>query len=223
MRRRRSQVTIATSIDELKARNAALFQRGEVEPTSSWLRMAETLEVAFEVVPSGALECVDPVRSRYVARCDGKINVRGHWNSFKTAQTLTLRVEPRLFITDPVAAGPFRGVYHAEKELLELLGTPERDKPYSVGRDSNVVPIPPFASDVSRHHASLTWSGEWTLRDEGSTHGTFINGRRIAAQVEHVVRTGDRIGLGNTILATLDLARVDETDLPFVGELGTLS
>lgn len=48
---------------------------------------------------------------------------------------------------------------------------------------------------VSRLHASLRHvDGTWWLRDEGSTNGTWVNGRRVTSPIE--VRAGDEVVLG---------------------------
>lgn len=47
---------------------------------------------------------------------------------------------------------------------------------------------------VSRSHARLTRSnGRWMVRDEGSTNGTFVNGRMVA---QHALKNGDLLSLG---------------------------
>jgi hypothetical protein len=47
---------------------------------------------------------------------------------------------------------------------------------------------------VSRSHARLTRSGgHWIVRDEGSTNGTFVNGRMVT---QHALKEGDRLSLG---------------------------
>jgi hypothetical protein len=52
---------------------------------------------------------------------------------------------------------------------------------------------------VSRLHATLrNADGTWWLHDEGSTNGTWINGRRIAGPV--AVEPGDDVLLGRTHL-----------------------
>lgn len=52
---------------------------------------------------------------------------------------------------------------------------------------------------VSARHAEVARTGAgYTLRDLGSTNGTYVNGRRIRG--ERVLRPGDRIRLGDTIL-----------------------
>ncbi len=48
---------------------------------------------------------------------------------------------------------------------------------------------------VSRRHAALhRVDGGWLLVDRGSTHGTWVNGRRIDRAI---VAVGDEIGLGH--------------------------
>jgi FHA domain/Domain of unknown function (DUF1707) len=48
---------------------------------------------------------------------------------------------------------------------------------------------------VSRAHAALSYAdGSWSLRDLGSTNGTFVNGRRISGETE--VKPGDEVAFG---------------------------
>jgi adenylate cyclase len=60
---------------------------------------------------------------------------------------------------------------------------------------------------VSKEHARVTLgpNGRYVLRDVGSRNGTFVNGERIS---EHVLRAGDRIGLGSTVF------RFEQEDRP---------
>ena len=51
--------------------------------------------------------------------------------------------------------------------------------------------------DVSARHAEIReHDGRCTLRDVGSTNGTFVNGRRIADNDEHLLMPGDVISFG---------------------------
>ena len=62
-----------------------------------------------------------------------------------------------------------------------------------IGRksDSDVVLPNPY---VSRHHAKVVrQDGKYFIADLGSTHGTYLNGRRVERQEIH---SGDRIGVG---------------------------
>jgi hypothetical protein len=48
---------------------------------------------------------------------------------------------------------------------------------------------------VSRAHAVVSYrDGTWSLRDLGSTNGTYVNGRRITGETE--VRPGDDVAFG---------------------------
>ncbi len=67
-----------------------------------------------------------------------------------------------------------------------------------IGRDPSVELVIVDA-DVSARHASLTpLEAGFAIEDLGSTNGTFVNGRRLAAAQE--IRAGDRIQLGGTVL-----------------------
>ena len=72
---------------------------------------------------------------------------------------------------------------------------------------------------VSRQHAFLSVDevGTVHLRDEGSTNGTFVNGKRVAAYRSVSLDDGDRIQLGTTVI--LKLARLDPTDELFQREM----
>jgi hypothetical protein len=51
---------------------------------------------------------------------------------------------------------------------------------------------------ISRHHAEvINERGTCTLHDLGSTNGTYVNG---SVTSEHVLRHGDRISLGSTVV-----------------------
>jgi diguanylate cyclase (GGDEF)-like protein len=68
---------------------------------------------------------------------------------------------------------------------------------------------------VSRHHAVLAIDphGVVRLTDLGSTNGTFINERRIAAQVPVRLKDGDRIRLGSAVV--LKFVRLDPCEEEF--------
>ncbi|MBN1890355.1 MAG: FHA domain-containing protein [Thermoflexales bacterium] len=68
----------------------------------------------------------------------------------------------------------------------------------SIGRSrDNSLVIPARFSRTSRHHARLSLVGEtvW-LHDEGSTHGTFVNGEPVVPGQARSLREGDAISLG---------------------------
>lgn len=86
------------------------------------------------------------------------------------------------------------------------------DKPlFTLGRRSS-ADLKLVSVDVSRVHAEITWDGDqYILRDVGSSHGTFVNGRRI---VTHTLAHGDRIGLGQN-----DVQIIFEADAPSISGL----
>src|SRR5580765_4562296 len=65
------------------------------------------------------------------------------------------------------------------------------DKPlFTIGRRT-AADLKLGGVDVSRDHAEIAWDGDqYVLRDVGSSHGTFVNGQRIA---KHTLAHGDRI------------------------------
>jgi hypothetical protein len=77
-------------------------------------------------------------------------------------------------------------------------------QPVGIGRalDNSIILESP---SVSRHHARLGWRADhWAIEDLQSSHGSFVNGRRIASSV---LRSGDRIQLGDCLL---QLAEIDQ-------------
>jgi len=77
----------------------------------------------------------------------------------------------------------------ASHDLTEALVT--------IGRvPDNVLQIEDIS--VSSRHAQLALdeSGDYILRDLGSTNGTHLNGREIAAEEDHKLQDGDKIVFG---------------------------
>ncbi len=67
---------------------------------------------------------------------------------------------------------------------------------WSIGRDKdNTIVLPDHL--VSRHHAVLQYSlGKFSLSDQGSSNGSFVNGVRITKST--VLANGDRLIMGST-------------------------
>src|SRR5205823_4727593 len=59
--------------------------------------------------------------------------------------------------------------------------------------------------------------GSVFLTDEGSTNGTFLNGRRVEAHRAHRLEDGDRVQLGTGVV--LKLVRLDPSDERFQREM----
>ena len=71
------------------------------------------------------------------------------------------------------------------------------DKPiFTIGRRST-SDLPLTDSEISREHAEIAnVDGQYIVRDRGSRHGTFVNGRQVTT--EQPLSDGDRIRLGRT-------------------------
>lgn len=87
----------------------------------------------------------------------------------------------------------------------QILPLTDRNE-YTLGRISEGQPIMPdidlspyqaYASGVSRMHAVLKWDGEKAIiMDLGSSNGTYLNGKRLAPNVEYPIHHGDLLALG---------------------------
>jgi two-component system NtrC family sensor kinase len=72
------------------------------------------------------------------------------------------------------------------------------DAPTLVGRDSRQLPL--TDNTVSRRHCELIPAddGSWTLRDLGSSNGSYVNGIRITNR--HLLKLGDQLRVGRSLM-----------------------
>jgi len=85
----------------------------------------------------------------------------------------------------------------ANQTVVDLV----RDE-YTVGRDvSNTVRL--TERNISRKHATLKQgSGVWTVKDQSSYNGCFVNGARVAGELQ--LKHGDLVQLGDYRLELID-------------------
>lgn len=103
---------------------------------------------------------------------------------------------------DPAAEAPPPMALVVGSRSVDLADKPRLTLGRALGND--IVLDDP---SVSRRHAQLSRrGGSWLLEDQGSTHGSFVNGRRVQAAM---LRPGDNLQLGGVILRLQLLA-----DLP---------
>lgn len=70
----------------------------------------------------------------------------------------------------------------------------------AVGRSERADLRLPDAEVSALHAVVERWGGHWTVFDYGLSHnGTFVNGEQLT--VRHCLRNGDKIRIGNTVLA----------------------
>jgi pSer/pThr/pTyr-binding forkhead associated (FHA) protein len=104
---------------------------------------------------------------------------------------------------------PAKGQTHMPRLIHKRPDAPDRiltfgEKPLVIGRllDSDV---PVRDSFLSRIHCGISYAdGHFTLKDLGSTNGTYRNGARV---FECQLASGDKIQVGNTTL----LFEIDKT------------
>ena len=67
-----------------------------------------------------------------------------------------------------------------------------------VGRESRQLPL--TDNTVSRRHCELVYNetGDWVLRDLGSSNGSYVNGMRIVGK--HPLKLGDQLRVGRTLM-----------------------
>lgn len=71
------------------------------------------------------------------------------------------------------------------------------DAPALIGRESRAIPL--NDNTVSRRHVELSpVSGNWILKDLGSSNGTYVNGIRVINTYQ--LKLGDQIRVGRTLL-----------------------
>ena len=79
-----------------------------------------------------------------------------------------------------------------------------------VGRDAGFSPISAQLDShatVSRRHAIVqAEQGRWTVRDVGSTNGTYLNGERLAEGETRGIGNGDRVGFSRSLQADVEIA-----------------
>jgi pSer/pThr/pTyr-binding forkhead associated (FHA) protein len=70
---------------------------------------------------------------------------------------------------------------------------------------------------TSRHHALVQYEqNEYTLRDDGSSNGTFINGQQLEKDASHTLQDNDHVGIGEyeLIFRAAEGANSQQVDLP---------
>ncbi len=97
-------------------------------------------------------------------------------------------------------------------ESGQILPLTDRNE-YTLGRISDAQPVMPdvdlssyhaYANGVSRLHALLRRDGKRVVvMDLGSANGTYVNGKRLSPNAEHLLNHGDVIALGKLKLQIL--------------------
>jgi pSer/pThr/pTyr-binding forkhead associated (FHA) protein len=103
----------------------------------------------------------------------------------------TGRAAVALFVT-----GQKRPILLDQRDQI-LLGR----EPMSPGEGPILDPRQAIQAGVSRNHATINYAdGIYTVKDLGSTNGTFLNGKRLLAQLPYMLQSGDQIRLGALVI-----------------------
>ena len=107
--------------------------------------------------------------------------------------TLTLQV-----LTGSDAAPSSNVDFHLEVPGVEGYVIGRSDSSSSYKPDVDLEPFGAQQKGLSRRHAALVrYRGLIHLLDLGSMNGTFVNGKRLPAQVAYALNSGDQISLAN--------------------------
>jgi hypothetical protein len=172
-----------------------------MDEPNNYLALARVTTVAEFVAQSNALFLVKrPRRKGLVQRGAGGVPVA---ISFATQHT---KLE-----LDPYAA-EWRVVAVRKRE-----GNPYPDR-FSIGRAPNcdIVIRLPFVSKVHAH-IQVDGAGSYTMRDNGASNSTFVNGRKLEAKGTAPLKLGDEIAFGSLELQFVDAAMLYEILLSEVG------
>ena len=125
----------------------------------------------------------------------GQLTVAGHLTEPPAPEIPTERLEPTRLMPQASADPPPSYVTAPGTAHLALGDTvyPLAGESVALGRGlENTIVLEDRR--VSRSHARLTCTqGHWSVRDEGSTNGTFVNGRMVS---QHALKNGDQLSLG---------------------------
>ena len=79
-----------------------------------------------------------------------------------------------------------------------------------VGREAGFSPVSGQLDaypTVSRQHAVISApQGQWTVRDLGSTNGTYVNGARLAQGETRPIQNGDQVGFSRGLQVGVEIA-----------------
>lgn len=155
---------------------------------------------------SGAMFC---------AECGARLVVV---DSLTTQDIATGQVKQALGKKDSVSSAPPASIALNGWVTLHLMDTgqmlplTERNE-FTLGRISEGQPIMPdidfspyqaYASGVSRLHAVIKRDANRVLlMDLGSSNGTYVNGKRLDPNAEHILNNGDVIALGKLKMQVL--------------------
>jgi len=177
--------------------------------------MVNALQVALMQTAAGSVDVAyTPMiaRSDTCSRCGASVNTLGRYcpKCGATLRSGTRTPTTPLPHIERVEAEPQPGpgAYFVLASGSAILLPPKAeltigraDKRNQIYPDIDLSPHGTPGEGVSRLHARMYQrGGVWVIEDAGSTNGTYLNGRRITAGEEALLRDGDRVRCGQLTL-----------------------
>ena len=204
----------------LPAMGEAIIMRAMTKnPGGRYQLMGEMVNALQVALTQTSLGSVDPTYTPMIARhetcprCGAPVNMLGRYCTkcgakLRPGSGFLSRAQPEATAEKPPAAaraGEFRFVLESGSEIyfppkVELI-IGRADKNSELFPDIDLSPHDGATLGVSRVHAQLRQYGDaWVVEDQGSTNGTFVNGRRVGRGEEVALRLGDRLRCGRLVL-----------------------
>ncbi len=177
--------------------------------------MVNALQVALTQTAAGTMDATyTPMIARYETcpRCGASVSTLGRYCA-KCGATLRSGVRPPTGPLPPDSVGSKTGKQPLGPHFVLVSGgrivLPPKSE-LTIGRadqlnqitpDIDLTPHGGATQGVSRLHARLHQrSNAWVIEDAGSTNGTFLNGHRIAAGEENLLKHDDHVRCGQLTL-----------------------
>jgi pSer/pThr/pTyr-binding forkhead associated (FHA) protein len=199
----------AARIGSMEGNEVFLPQDGYTAPLHAQLQSAEEAHYLVDL-GGGVTVNGQPVQSAWLKDGD-LIGVGSHRLQYRT------RLGSGGGMNDPAPSGPApqivlesapANVSETCLVLTDPIGNehPLQRGPNLIGRDPGCTIPLPYEASISRRHAEVTLSPLGvTVRDLGSTNGTFVNGIKITSETR--LHPGDRLRLGKCELAMKESAK----------------
>jgi serine/threonine protein kinase len=204
----------------LPAMGEAIIMRAMTKnPGGRYQLMGELVNALQVALTQTSMGSVDPTYTPMIARhetcprCGAPVNMLGRYCTkcgakLRPGSGFLSRPQPETPAdTTPgkSRAGEFRFVLESGRVIYfppkTELTIGRADKNSELFPDIDLAPHDGATLGVSRVHAQLRLYGDsWIVEDQGSTNGTFVNGRRVGRGEEVGLRIGDRLRCGRLVM-----------------------
>jgi hypothetical protein len=169
-----------------------------------------------EKLTSSTMTFIEKIRRNIIEIIDNNIELQDE-NTLHIKELLSNTSLPLRNILERIKNDEYRsllfdystvGMEETENKKMKLVGSENamgvvitvNKNEFIIGKNKTVVDFPiSFNKLVSRVHCKITnKSGQFYITDLESANGTYINGKRIEADVPHLINNADEITLANS-------------------------